>query len=338
MLVAAILKGHTVHPGVSLTITPGSRQVLTMLAQNGALADLLSAGARLLEAGCGPCIGMGQVPPTGAVSVRSFNRNFPGRSGLADDRVYLASPATCAAAALYGRITDPRRLGEPPALRLPSRYFTSDNMIIPPPDQPEEVEILRGPNIRPLPLAEPLPPTLRARVLIKTGDNITTDHILPGGAEVLPLRSNIPALAEYVFRRVDPDFVRRAREWGGGIIVGGSNYGQGSSREHAALAPMYLGVRAVIARSFARIHHANLVNFGVLPLTFVREGDEQSIQQGDVLEIRDIPQALRAGGPLTVHNLTQGTPFQVTHSLTSRQVEIVLAGGLLNLIRTKGAV
>jgi len=338
MLVAAILKGHTVHPGVSLTITPGSRQVLTMLAQNGALADLLSAGARLLEAGCGPCIGMGQVPPTGAVSVRSFNRNFPGRSGLADDRVYLASPATCAAAALYGRITDPRRLGEPPALRLPSRYFTSDNMIIPPPDQPEEVEILRGPNIRPLPLAEPLPPTLRARVLIKTGDNITTDHILPGGAEVLPLRSNIPALAEYVFRRVDPDFVRRAREWGGGIIVGGSNYGQGSSREHAALAPMYLGVRAVIARSFARIHHANLVNFGVLPLTFVREGDEQAIQQGDVLEIRDIPQALRAGGPLTVHNLTQGTPFQVTHSLTSRQVEIVLAGGLLNLIRTKGAV
>lgn len=335
MLAAAILKGGTVHPQVSLTVTPGSRQVATMIAQNGALADLLAAGARVLESGCGPCIGMGQAPPTGAVSVRSFNRNFKGRSGTADDQVYLASPATCAATALYGRITDPRRLGTPPKIELPERYFIQDNMIVPPPEHPEKVEIIRGPNIQPLPLATPLPTTLQARVLIKVGDHITTDHILPGGAQVLPLRSNIPALSEYMFWRVDPDFVRRTREWNGGIIVGGVNYGQGSSREHAALVPMYLGVRAVIARSFARIHHANLVNFGVLPLTFLSEADYESIQMGDLLEVVDLPAALRSGAPIMVRNLTQSTVFQVTHSLTPRQVEIVLAGGLLNMIKAR---
>ena len=333
MTVAGVLRGQTVHAGVSLTATPGSRQVLTMIAQSGGLADLVAAGARLLEAGCGPCVGMGQAPPTGSVSVRSFDRNFKGRSGTLDDRVYLAGPATCAATALRGRITDPRSLGASAPVAHPVSYLVNDNMIIAPPADPEAVEVIRGPNIQPVPVAQPVPDTLRGRVLLKTGDNITTDHIVPAGAQVLPLRSNIPAIAEFVFSRVDPDFVRRAKEWGGGIVVGGANYGQGSSREHAALAPMYLGLRAVIAQSFARIHHTNLVNVGILPLVFVDPADHQSLAEGDELVIDGVLAALQAGAALTAHNLTQDRTFQVAFDLTSRQVELLLAGGLLNTVK-----
>lgn len=336
MTIAAILKGKTIHPGVSFTVTPGSKQVYHMIAENGALADLIAAGARILESACGPCIGMGQAPATGAASVRSFNRNFKGRSGTPDDAVYLASPATCAATALYGVITDPRRLGAPLVIEPPARYLIHDNMILPPAENPETVEVIRGPFIKPVPQARPLPDVLRGRVLLQVGDNITTDHIMPAGAQVLPLRSDIPAIAEYVFWRVDPGFVPRAKEWGGGFVVGGSNYGQGSSREHAALAPMYLGLQAVIAKSFARIHHANLVNVAILPLTFADEADYAGVEQGDELEMRDVHAALRAGQPITVHNLTKGTSFQVRYDLTPRQVEILLAGGLLNYIRAGG--
>ncbi|MFP4344825.1 MAG: aconitate hydratase [Anaerolineales bacterium] len=331
--VAAILEGRQVHPGVSLTVTPGSRQVLGMLAESGALSALVAAGARVLESACGPCVGMGQAPPTGAVSVRSFNRNFRGRSGTADDRVYLASPETCAATALRGVITDPRELGQAPAARPPARYLTDEALLLPPREDAAGVEVLRGPNIKPVPLAGPLSTTLEGRVLLKVGDNVTTDHIMPAGAKILPLRSNIPAIAEYVFWRVDPDFVGRAQAWGGGIVVGGANYGQGSSREHAALAPMYLGVRAVLAKSFARIHRDNLVNVGILPLTFADAGDYEAVEQGDRLELPGVRAALEAGEPLLVHNVTRGERYAVDHALSPRQVEIVLAGGLLNRIK-----
>jgi aconitate hydratase len=336
MTVATILKGKTIHSSVSFTVTPGSKQVYTMVAESGALADLIAAGARILESACGPCIGMGQAPPTGAASVRSFNRNFKGRSGTADDQVYLASPETCAATALYGVITDPRRLGEPIVFEPPAKYLVDDNMIVPPAEDPGSVEVIRGPNIKPVPVAEPVPDTLQGRVLLKVGDNITTDHIMPAGAQVLPLRSNIPAIAEYVFWRVDPDFVQRAKEWGGGMVVGGVNYGQGSSREHAALAPMYLGLKAVIAKSFARIHHANLVNVGILPLTFADEAGFDGLEQGDEWEIAGVRAALRKGDELTVRNLTKGTMFEVTYNLTERQVKVLLGGGLLNYIKAGG--
>jgi aconitate hydratase len=334
--VAAILKGKSVHPNVSFTVTPGSKQVYTMIAQSGALADLIAAGARILESACGPCIGMGQAPPTGAASVRSFNRNFKGRSGTGDDFVYLASPETCAATALHGVITDPRKLGDPIDVPHPIKYLVDDNMIVPPAQTPESVEVIRGPNIKPVPVAEPVPDTLQGQVLLKVGDNITTDHIMPAGAQVLPLRSNIPAIAEYVFWRVDPDFVQRSREWGGGLVVGGVNYGQGSSREHAALAPMYLGLKAVVAKSFARIHHANLINVGILPLTFVDGADFDRLEQGDGWEITGIRDALQAGQNLTLRNLTQGTAFELTYTLTERQVKILLSGGLLNYIKAGG--
>jgi aconitate hydratase len=333
MKVAAILKGKVVHPRVSLVIAPGSRQVLTMLAQNGALADLVAAGARILECACGPCIGMGQAPPSGGVSVRTINRNFKGRSGTADARVYLASPETAAAAALTGRLTDPRELGDPPVIALPERFHVDDRMILPPADNPDDVEIVRGPNIKPLPVAEPLPRSIQGRVLLKVGDNITTDHIMPAGARVLPLRSNIPAMAEYVFAAVDPSFPRRAREAGGGIIVGGENYGQGSSREHAALVPMYLGVKAVLAKSFARIHRDNLINFGILPLTFIEPADYDRLEQDDVLQIDQIHRALQEGAELEVKNVTRNITFKVRAQMTPRQVEIILAGGLLNYTR-----
>jgi aconitate hydratase len=336
MAVATILKGKTIHPGVSFTVTPGSKQVYTMIAENGALADLIAAGARILESACGPCIGMGQAPPTGAASVRSFNRNFKGRSGTADDQVYLASPSTCAATALYGVITDPRKLGEPIVFEPPAKYLVDDNMIVPPAEDADSVEVIRGPNIKPIPVVEPVPDTLQGQVLLKVGDNITTDHIMPAGAQVLPLRSNIPAIAEYVFWRVDPDFVQRAREWGGGMIVGGVNYGQGSSREHAALVPMYLGLKAVIAKSFARIHHANLVNVGILPLTFADEAGFDGLEQGDEWEIAGVWATLQAGDNLTVRNLTKGTAFEVTYNLTERQVKVLLGGGLLNYIKAGG--
>ena len=294
MVAAAILKGRKVHPEVSLTISPGSRQVLEMITKNGALADMISAGARVVEVACGPCIGMGQAPPSGGVSVRSFNRNFEGRSGTADAQVYLVSPETAIATAINGVIRDPRDFGERIVIKFPKKFTVDDSMIILPSEKPEEVTIMRGPNIKPLPKKEPLPDTLKGDVLLKVGDNITTDHIMPAGAKVLPLRSNIPAISEFVFEKVDKEFVKRAKEKGGGFLIGGTNYGQGSSREHAALAPMYLGVKAVIAKSFARIHRANLVNFGILPLTFENESDYNLFDQGDTIELPDIKNTLNS--------------------------------------------
>jgi aconitate hydratase len=279
---------------------------------------------------------MGQAPPTGAVSVRSFNRNFKGRSGTKDDSVYLASPETCAAAALRGVIVDPRSLGELPSIVSPARYATNDNMIVPPAVGPDDVEVIRGPNIKPMPPARPVSDEVRGRVLIKVDDNVTTDHIMPAGVRVLPLRSNIPAISEYVFWRVDPGFVERAKEWGGGVIVGGLNYGQGSSREHAALAPMYLGVKAVVAKSFSRIHHANLVNAGILPLIFADDADHDRVKQGDEWEILGVREALAERAWLQVRNLTGNQDFELRYDLTDRQVDVLLAGGLLNYIKTGG--
>jgi aconitate hydratase len=313
MTVAAILDGKHIHPGVSLVIAPGSRQVLEMLADNGALAKLIAAGARILESSCGPCIGMGQAPPSGGATLRSFNRNFAGRCGTPDADTYLAGVEVCAASALTGEIADPRALGDPVSIASPETFLVDDDMIIPPADQLEHVEIVRGPNIAPVPTRGPLEDTLRGKVLLTVGDNITTDDIMPAGAKILPLRSNIPAISEFVFSRLDP--------------------GQGSSREHAALAPMALGLRAVLARSFARIHHANLVNFGILPL---RLPEGQPISQGDDLEIADVRARIEAGRPLLVRNLTESTEFETTCDLTPRQARILLAGGLLNHIKQGG--
>ncbi len=330
MQVAALLRGKKVHDRVSLVISPGSKQVLEMLARNGALADLIAAGARILESACGPCIGMGQSPPSGAVSVRTFNRNFPGRSGTADARVYLTGPAAAAAAALTGRLIDPGKLGEYKKVELPSKYIIDDRMIISPPENPEAVEVLRGPNIKALPVNCELTEEITAKVLLKVEDNITTDHIMPAGAKILPLRSNIPAISEHLFSALDPDFAGRAKEAGPGIIVGGHNYGQGSSREHAALAPMYLGIKAVLAKSFARIHRANLINFGILPLTFIYEEDYGSIEKEDLLAIKALRSQLQAGDRIEMINLRTGSSFQVSHGLTARQQAIILEGGLLN--------
>jgi aconitate hydratase len=330
MTVAAMLDGKRVHPGVSLVIAPGSRQVLQMIAHNGALTTMIRAGARILEAACGPCIGMGQAPPSGATTLRSFNRNFEGRCGTQDAPTYLAGVEVCAAAAIAGEIVDPRTLGKPVRVAEPGAFIQDDGMIIPPSDQPEQVEIIRGPNIAPLPTRGPLADTIRGKVLLVTGDNITTDDIMPAGAKILPLRSNIPAISQYVFSRMDPEFAERARREGGGFIVGGTNYGQGSSREHAALAPMALGIEAVFARSFARIHHANLINFGMLPLT---PPESIVISQGDDLEMAGVRAAVGAGRPVTVTNLTNGETFEVSYDLTPRQARIVIAGGLLNFIK-----
>ncbi|MEW5785919.1 MAG: aconitate hydratase [Bacillota bacterium] len=332
-LVAEILKGRVVHPGVSLVVAPGSRQVLEMSARDGTLAELIAAGARILETACGPCIGMGQAPPSGAVSVRTFNRNFQGRSGTADARVYLTGPAAAAATALSGSLTDPRELGNYPVRREPPAVIIDDRLIIAPPIDGRQVEINRGPNIKPLPLSEPLPDQLAMTVLLKVGDNITTDQIMPAGAKVLPLRSNIPAISEYVFAAIDEGFAKRAREAGGGLVVGGENYGQGSSREHAALAPMYLGVKAVLAKSFARIHRANLVNFGILPLTFAEPADCDRIDRGDRLVIKDLHAQLQ-NEALSVLNLTKGTRFTAAHGLSPRLVKIIKAGGLLQETRS----
>jgi aconitate hydratase len=334
MSVARILKGKKVHPRVSLTITPGSKQVFEMIARSGALADLISAGARILESACGPCIGMGQAPPSGAVSVRTMNRNFPGRSGTADDQVYLASPAIAAASALKGVITDPRTLGlKPPRISPPGQFLIDDAMILPPSSKPEDVVIERGPNIQPLPTRGPLEDPMDHPVLLKVGDNITTDHIIPAGAKVLPLRSNIPAISEYVFERVDPEFARRAKECGGGFVVGGENYGQGSSREHAALAPMFLGVRAILAKSYARIHRSNLINFGILPLIIKDHEEYSRSRQGDRLRIAGLSAGIRNETVLKVENVTQQRAFEVSLDLDPREREIVLAGGLLNYTR-----
>jgi len=328
MRVARILRGKKVYPSLSLSIAPGSRQVFEMLARNGALADIISAGARILETACGPCIGMGQSPASGAVTVRTFNRNFEGRSGTADAKVFLASPEVAAATALKGVLTDPRELGDAVHIPMPDEFLIDDSMIIPPAQDPSTVEILRGPNIKPLPVNQKLPETIRGEALLKLGDNITTDHIMPAGAKILPLRSNIPAISQYVFSGIDPSFAARAKEAGGGFVIGAHNYGQGSSREHAALAPMYLGIKAVIAKSFARIHRANLVNFGILPLTFSDEQDYDSVAAGELLEINT--SGLDRENELTVKNVSKGTEFKVRHGLTHRQVEIIKAGGLLN--------
>ena len=336
--VAAILKGKSVNPGVSLSIAPGSKQVLTMLAQNGALADLIAAGARILESACGPCIGMGQSPGSGAVSLRTFNRNFEGRSGTADAQVYLVSPETAAAAALTGTFTDPRDLGPTPEITMPQRFLIDDNMIeLPVPEVGmDSVEIEYGPNIKPFPKSEPLPADIHAPAVLKVGDNITTDHIMPAGAKILPYRSNIPYLAQFCFAQCDPDFAAHCKEIGQGIVIGGANYGQGSSREHAALVPLYLGIKAVVAKSFARIHAANLVNAGILPFTFADADDYDRIKTGDSLALEGIHGAMEGDTVVVMKNITKGESYILRHELSPRQREILLAGGLLEYTKERG--
>ncbi|MGN0590137.1 aconitate hydratase [Ruminococcus sp.] len=334
--VAYILKGKTVHPDVSLSIAPGSKQVLQMLAENGALADMIAAGARILESACGPCIGMGQSPNSHGISLRTFNRNFEGRSGTRDGQIYLVSPELAAASALTGVLTDPRTLGEMPDFQLPETFTVNDNMVeLPAPEsEMDKVEILRGPNIKPFPQTSPLADSIDVPCSLKVGDNITTDHIMPAGAKILPLRSNIPAISEHCFTVCDPAFPARAKELGKSIIVGGANYGQGSSREHAALAPLYLGIQAVLVKSFARIHRANLINAGILPLTFVNEADYDKIDQGDELELAEVRKAIEAGkSELTLRNKTKGIDIPVLCELSGRTKDIVLAGGLLDYTR-----
>ena len=334
--VAHILRGKTVHPDVSLSIAPGSKQVLQMLAENGALADMIAAGARILESACGPCIGMGQSPNSGGISLRTFNRNFEGRSGTRDGQIYLVSPELAAASALTGYLTDPRTLGDMPAFELPEKFKINDNMVEPPAPEAEmdSVEILRGPNIKPFPQTSPLAEQISVPCSLKVGDNITTDHIMPAGAKILPLRSNIPAISQHCFTVCDAEFPTRAKELGQSIIVGGVNYGQGSSREHAALAPLYLGIQAVVVKSFARIHRANLINAGILPLTFVNESDYDKISEGDKLELANVRADVIAGKQeLVMKNLTTGTEIPVLCELTGRTKDIILAGGLLDYTR-----
>jgi len=333
MKVAAILKGKKVHPDVSLVIAPGSKQVLTMLAQNGALADMVAAGARILESACGPCIGMGQAPATDAVSLRTFNRNFEGRSGTKSAKVYLVSPETAAASAITGVLTDPRELGEAPKASMPEKFVIDDSMVLPPAPEGAEVEVVRGPNIKPFPINKALADKVSGKALIKVGDNITTDHIMPSNAKLLPFRSNVPYLAEFCLTPCDPDFPKRAKENGGGFIIGGSNYGQGSSREHAALAPLQLGVKGVIAKSFARIHMANLINSGIIPMTFENEADYDEIDMDDELVIENAREQIKNGSSIVVKNVTKGKDIKVNVALSQRQVEIILAGGLLNYTR-----
>lgn len=333
--VAEILRDKTVHPDVSLAIAPGSKQVLNMLAQNGALSVMINAGARILESACGPCIGMGQAPNSGGISLRTFNRNFEGRSGTADAGVYLVSPETAAISAITGVLTDPRKIGGAPLIAMPDKFTINDNMIEPPapPEEADKVEILRGPNIKPFPATNPMPDDITAKLLLKVGDNITTDHIMPAGAKILPFRSNIPYLSNFCFTRCDEEFPQRCKENGSGIIIGGSNYGQGSSREHAALVPLYLGIKAVIAKSFARIHCANLVNAGIIPLEFKNETDYDRISLMDELTLPDIRNRIENGSEIILKNETTGETFELTSVLSERQRHILLAGGLLNYTR-----
>ena len=333
--VAAILKGKTVAPGVSLSISPGSRQVLTELANCGALTDILASGARLLECACGPCIGMGFSPNSGGVSLRTFNRNFLGRSGTKDGQVYLVSPETAAASALTGFITDPTTLEPIDAIQLPKQFHVDDSAVLPPAEDGSGVEVLRGPNIKEFPKAKPFAQTLTAQAVLKVGDNITTDHIMPAGAKILPYRSNIPHLSQFCFEVCDPTFPERAKAAGDGIIIGGSNYGQGSSREHAALVPMYLGIRCVIAKSFARIHAANLINAGILPLTFADPADYDALQQDHVLQLTDLAAGM-ASGTIAIENRTTGVTVYARCALTDRQQKILLSGGLLNYTKEGG--
>lgn len=336
MKVAKILKGKTVCPTVSLCIAPGSKQVLNMLAMNGALGDMIGAGARILESACGPCIGMGQSPNSGGISLRTFNRNFEGRSGTKDAGIYLVSPEVAAASALTGYLTDPRDLGEAPTVEMPEHFTINDNMIEPPagPEEAASIEVLRGPNIKPFPKTEPLPESITAKAVLKVGDNITTDHIMPAGAKILPYRSNIPHLSQFCFGGCDESFPERIKAEGKGIIIGGANYGQGSSREHAALVPLYLGVKAVITKSFARIHVANLVNAGILPFTFANEADYDRIDQMDQLELADIRTAMENNTPVILKNLTKNEeyPLDASH-LSARQRAMLLCGGLLDYTR-----
>ena len=338
MRVARILKGHTVHPDVSLVIGPGSKQVLTMLAENGALADMLNAGARILECACGPCIGMGQSPKTNAVSVRTNNRNFYARSGTASAGIYLTSCETAAVTAIAGVLTDPRELDIDLSVEQPAAFDVNDNLVIPPAAEgaEDEVEVVRGPNIKPFPLGHDLEDTVRGKVLLKMEDNITTDHIMPSNAKLLPFRSNIPHLSDFCLTPVDETFPARAKAEKGGMLVAGSNYGQGSSREHAALVPLYLGIRAVAAKSFARIHQANLINNGILPLTFANEADYDRIDQMDELSLPDVRAAVEAGkDELELRNETKNESYRVLLPLTERQRGMILSGGLINYIRTR---
>jgi len=337
MLTAKILKNNTVHPEVSLTISPGSRQVFQMISKNGALTDLIKAGARILECACGPCIGMGQAPGSGSVSLRTFNRNFPGRSGTPDDQVYLCSPVTAAVSAVTGEITDPRGfLKSRIKVRLSEKYVVDDSMVIPPSKKPEKIRIERGVNIKPFPVRGKLEESLNATIVLKAGDNITTDDIMPAGAKILSLRSNIPAISEYVFSRIDPMFSARARTSGSGVIIGGTNYGQGSSREHAALAPSFLGIKVVLAKSFARIHRDNLINFGILPLTVSSEIYD-AIGLENEIEFPDIANETKESSEVTLIDAKTGRKYQAGLNLTERQRNIVLAGGLLNYVKSQGS-
>jgi len=329
MRAAEILKDRKVNPALSFGVNPGSRQVLQNVTHAGGIETFVAAGARINESACLGCIGMGQAPGTNWVSVRSFNRNWPGRSGTINDNIYLTSPETCIAAAVFGKITDPRKLGKYPQPKWPDKIIVDDSMIVPP---SFKGEIITGPNIKPLPKKEPLDDNLAGEVLIKVGDNISTDAIMPAGAKILPLRSNIPAISEYVFTYIDKDFVKRAKEKNGGFILGGINYGQGSSREHAALAPMYLGIKAVFAKSFARIHRDNLINFGILPLEFVNQDDYDKINQGSKVKISEIKKGLEKE---IIKVEINGKNIEFRHGLTERNKKILLAGGLLNYTKNQ---
>lgn len=337
LTVAAMLKGKTVHPDVSLSISPGSKQVYTMLAECGALADLIAAGARILECACGPCIGMGFSPKSAGVSLRTFNRNFLARSGTADAQVYLVSPETAAASAIAGVFTDPTTLGKAPDVKIPAVFTVNDNLIEMPasPEDASKIEVERGPNIKPIPTGKSPDENLSAKLILKVGDNITTDHIMPAGTKVLPYRSNVPKLSEFCFTVCDKDFPERAKREGGGIILGGQNYGQGSSREHAALVPLYLGIKAVVAKSFARIHIANLINFGIVPMTLADESDYDKLSEGDELYIENFKEAIRSSDKATLVNSKNGARVELLLNFTPRQREILLAGGTLNYTKNQ---
>ncbi len=337
LTVAAMLKGKTVHPNVSLSISPGSKQVYSMLAECGALADLINAGARILECACGPCIGMGFSPKSAGVSLRTFNRNFLARSGTADAQVYLVSPETAASSAIAGVFTDPTTLGVAPKIAMPEVFTVNDNLIeLPVPEaEMDQVTVERGPNIKPIPVGKAPDDNLNAELILKVGDDITTDHIMPAGTKVLPYRSNVPKLSEFCFTVCDKDFPERAKKKGGGVILGGSNYGQGSSREHAALVPLYLGIKAVVAKSFARIHVANLINFGIVPMTLANPDDYEKFQEGDALEIKDFKKAVEGENSATLVNKTTGATAELCLSLTERQRQMLLAGGCLNYTKNQ---
>jgi len=338
MRVAAVLKGRTVPPEVSLVISPGSKQVLNILAGNGALSDMISAGARILESACGPCIGMGQAPAGGAVSLRTFNRNFEKRSGTADAKVYLVSPETAVASALTGWISPLEAVCETPRVPMPERFAVNDNLVdAPPRGQGECREVIRGRNIKPFPMFDTMEESISGTVLIKTGDHVTTDHIMPGGADVLPYRSNIPYLAKFCLIRCDPDFPVNAEKFGGGFILGGVNYGQGSSREHAALVPVWMGVRAVIAKSFARIHKANLVNSGIIPLEFMNPADYDRIEKFDSLVFRNIRTSMREVGAVVGLDTTKGFQFLLKCDVSERERGILAAGGMVRYVQAGGA-